>query len=218
MKELWRPITGYKGYYEASNLGRIRSLDREEPYNYNGVLLTRFRHGTIIALNKFNRIRLCKNSKYKDFPIDKLIASTWLPNPDNYDYIIHKDGNVLNNCISNLKWAPYKYRSDSKVKSNEIWRPIPEYEDLYEVSNTGKVRSISRSVNRNRVRNSKSFDDLPKYVSKELKPCWYTKKSNIAVYHLHRRYKPGARGQTDTYHRIENLLQEVFPELYEEEN
>ena len=120
MKELWRPITGYKGYYEASNLGRIRSLDRTETYNHNGVFFTRFRPGTIIALNRFNRIRLCKNSKYKDFPTDKLIASTWLPNPNNYDYIIHKDGNVLNNCISNLKWAPYKYRSDSKIKSNEI--------------------------------------------------------------------------------------------------
>ena len=30
MEEIWRPVKGFEGYYEVSNLGRVRSIDRKE--------------------------------------------------------------------------------------------------------------------------------------------------------------------------------------------
>jgi hypothetical protein len=102
----------------------------------------------------------------------------------------------------------------------EVWRPIPNYENLYEVSNIGRVRSVSRVVTRSRIHGKTHKCDIHEvhYKSRIIRPCRYSKKTGSPVYHLHKRYKPGYYGQTDTYHRIEDLIMLAFPELYEKED
>lgn len=107
----------------------------------------------------------------------------------------------------------------------EEWRPITieGYEYLYEVSNTGKVRSVTRVIHKCesnwRARNGKivprEFDAT--YKAKEIQPCRYTKKNDMPVYHLHKRVKDGYYGQTDIYVHSEELVRGAFPELYEGE-
>ena len=93
----------------------------------------------------------------------------------------------------------------------EEWRPVVGYEDLYEVSNTGKVRSISREIPVNRSNDN----DVENYTyhrsSKELKPyCTYKKRG--VKFHLHRRVKHGMTNnpQSDEYVYIDDLIKAAF--------
>lgn len=219
MKEEWRPIRGYTGYYEASNLGRVRSLDRVIRYNRKGKQIRMPKAGRILKVNYFNGtipyVLLCKNKMPVACRLATLIAKAWVPNPNKYPYVIHKDFDRCNNCADNLEWSPY-LRIHNIDK--EDWRAIPGYEDLYQVSSKGKVRSIPRKVERNRSHGKLRIKDTPEYVSRELTPCRYNKKNDMPVYHLHRRIKDGYYGQTDEYFKSEDLIMLAFPELYKGEN
>ena len=102
--------------------------------------------------------------------------------------------------------------------SKEEWRPVKlrGYTKLYEVSSDGRVRSVDRAVKRTRIRKDWSVVDnhTAHYKSRELKPYIVTKKRG-AKYHLHKRVKQGARGQTDVYVYGKDLAIKAFPELYE---
>jgi hypothetical protein len=59
------------------------------------------------SLNKrgYLYIWLCKNAKYKGFRIHRIVAKTFIPNPENKPQVNHIDRNVLNNCVDNLEWC-----------------------------------------------------------------------------------------------------------------
>ena len=96
-QEIWKDIPGYEGLYQVSNLGRVKSLGREvllKPmHNKKGYLL--------VALYK-NHIR-----KFKF--IHRLVAQTFLSNPNNLPQVNHKDENKENNCVNNLEFCDNKY-------------------------------------------------------------------------------------------------------------
>ena len=102
----------------------------------------------------------------------------------------------------------------------EEWRPVLGFEGLYEVSNTGKVRSASYTHIRYRIHGETRKLDIyeAQHRSKLLKPCRINKKTGAVIYHLHKRVKHGYYGQTDVYPSVETLVWEAFPELYEKEN
>lgn len=220
MKERWRPIPEYEGLYEASNLGNVRSIDRYEFYTTSsGRLSMRFRPGKklipICSNSKTNNLTsalyvgLCKNGNTSVTALHKIIATIWVKNPHHYTTIQHKDKNKQNNAASNLAWVPYLHKSNKPLK--EEWRPVPSYDGLYEVSRTGRVRSIRRSVQRSRTRNSRTVVDYPKYHPTELKPYAITKKG--IKYHLHKRVHTGYYGQSDEYLYGMDLAKQAFPEL-----
>lgn len=99
--EIWKDIKGYEGLYQASNMGNIRSL------NYG-------RTGKIKALRPrpdkdgYSTVSLCKNKSVKNCKVHRLIAQTFIDNPDNKPEVNHIDCNKANNCISNLEWTTRK--------------------------------------------------------------------------------------------------------------
>lgn len=118
MTELWRPIPGYEGYYEASNLGRIRSLGRvaydESTHMYRcrntGKILKPQLHYNEANSGYKPRyvITLCKDGVQKTHILPRLIAMAWIDGYEEGLTVDHIDGNPLNNRIDNLEWVTWQ--------------------------------------------------------------------------------------------------------------
>ena len=108
IKEEWWDIPGYEGYYQASTQGRIKSVDRTVRSRYG----TQKCKGTMLTPavgRNYYRVTLVKEGSKKLFTVHRLVATTFLPNPDNLPQVNHKDENKLNNCVDNLEWCTQQY-------------------------------------------------------------------------------------------------------------
>ncbi len=97
MVEVWKDIIGYNGKYQVSNTGKIRST------NYNNTGKTK---ELKLKLNKYGyyEVKLSKNNVAKDYMVSRVVAETFIPNPNFKPKVIHKK-DVKDNSIQNLKWA-----------------------------------------------------------------------------------------------------------------
>lgn len=123
-KEIWKDIKGYEELYQVSNLGNVRSLDRYVKQLNNNTIIERIYKGKIlknnIASNGYSRVVL-QNRKPKTFLVHRLVAEAFIPNPNNYLYINHKDEDKTNNHASNLEWCTQSYNINYG-KRNELVR------------------------------------------------------------------------------------------------
>lgn len=105
MQEIWKDVKGYEGRYKVSNLGRIKSTRKwrgnkyKERYIESETLL----HG-YVGNTGYVYIHL----DGKNCTLHRLIAKTFIPNPENKPQVNHIDGNKLNNNIKNLEWCTNK--------------------------------------------------------------------------------------------------------------
>ena len=101
MEEIWKDIEGYKGMYMVSSLGRVKTL------------IGRYKNVTIlkesIKNNGYCSITLYKNKKPHHYWVHRLVAQAFIPNPNNYPVVNHKDENPKNNCVENLEWCTQEY-------------------------------------------------------------------------------------------------------------
>lgn len=103
--EIWKDIPGYKGRYQASNLGEIKSLNYHRE-NREKIL------SQVTGKSGYKRVMLYDGIKRKSFRVNRLIAQTFIPNPDNLPCVNHKDEVKTNNCVKNLEWCDEKYNSN----------------------------------------------------------------------------------------------------------
>ena len=101
--EVWNDVVGYKGKYMVSNQGRVYSLTRIRS-NCGGAYKGRMLKGEycrgyycVALLDGNGKAKLCK--------VHRLVATAFIPNPDNKPQIDHIDGNTRNNNAWNLRWA-----------------------------------------------------------------------------------------------------------------
>ena len=99
--ETWKDIKGFEGYYQISNYGNVKSLNR-----FDGI---RERKGQMIKpVEKYNgylQVGLRKNGKRKYFSVHQLVAIHFIDNPENKPQVNHIDCNKQNNHFSNLEWV-----------------------------------------------------------------------------------------------------------------
>lgn len=100
MSEVWKDINGYKGLYQVSNLGRVRSVR----YNKEKIMELSYSHGYL-------RVGLYKNNKLKFHSVHRLVAQAFLSNPYNLPCVNHKDECKTNNNVDNLEWCSYQYNN-----------------------------------------------------------------------------------------------------------
>lgn len=98
IKEEWRPLVGYSWPYEVSNFGEVRSL------NYRKTGKCKKLNQTVVA-DGYLAVRLKKEKKPMLFRVHRLVASVFIPNPNNYPIVNHKDENKTNNHVDNLEWC-----------------------------------------------------------------------------------------------------------------
>ena len=105
MEEIWKDVTGYEGLYQVSNLGRVKSLDR--------VIKGQHFEEKIMKLqtnNGYKWLWLNKDGKRKAKRINRLVAEEFIPNPDNFPCVGHKDDipSKENNTVENLYWTTFE--------------------------------------------------------------------------------------------------------------
>lgn len=94
MEEIWEKIPGYNGLYLISNKGKVKSLHRKNPILLKQSIDT-----------GYSRVTLTINYKTEIFRVHRIVASVFIPNPENKPQVNHIDGNKLNNDIKNLEWC-----------------------------------------------------------------------------------------------------------------
>ncbi len=107
MKEIWKDVQNFEGLYQVSNLGRIKSFRKSTKYGCQNEYILK----PSIANNGYAQVTLYNNTARHKFLVHRLIASAFIPNPDNLPQINHKDENRLNNCVSNLEWCTAEYNN-----------------------------------------------------------------------------------------------------------
>lgn len=167
-KEVWKPIVGYEGLYEVSDMGRVRSLDRKikiESYKGGNQHQKRFevsykiifRKGVILKdryQKNYSSVQLCG----KSFKVHRLVASTFIPNPLNKLEVNHIDNNPGNNNISNLEWVTRSENIQHAVRQN-------------------------RMINGERNWQAKLTEDDVRKIRKSILPT----KELVKIYNVHRR-------------------------------
>ena len=145
--EIWKDIPGYEGLYSVSNKGRVKSLSHLTKRGFcecftDECILNPQSNGNYfkVGLSKGNA------NSIKQIFIHRIVATTFLPNPNNLPQIDHLDGNKANNCVENLRWCTQvqninnpntKYRSKTlrKVASyNLLGEKIEEFLSLADAS------------------------------------------------------------------------------------
>ena len=109
--EAWRPVVGWEGLYEVSDLGRVRSLDRSFTRT-NGWEYTR--KGQILSPGRIKSghltVRLCNRMDARSHAVHRLVMAAFVGRcPDGHE-VCHRDGNHKNNTLPNLY---YGTRSDN---------------------------------------------------------------------------------------------------------
>ena len=116
--EEWRPVVGYEDFYEVSNMGGIKSLDRYVRFvSKNGLECWRLKkgHELIPTTNKKSgRVSVMltdKNSIHKRISLHRIVASAFVENenPEMFREVNHIDENPQNNKATNLEWCDRKY-------------------------------------------------------------------------------------------------------------
>ena len=127
MKEIWKSIEGYEGLYEISNLGRVKSLARfENGHNANSQKRYFRKEKFLKQGNVRNYLVVCllKNGKRKMYRVHRLVALAFIPNPNNYSCVNHKDENPLNNCVDNLEWCSFDYNCNYGTRNERMSKSL----------------------------------------------------------------------------------------------
>lgn len=143
-KEIWKDVIGYENLYQCSNLGRVKSLGNGKSGNSKEKILKQK------ICKGYCRIQLCKDNKKKHYQVHRLIATAFLPNPQNLPQVNHKNEQKTDNCVSNLEWVTQKYNinyglhNERSGKSRKGMKRTQETKDKMSKSQSKRILQFNR--------------------------------------------------------------------------
>ena len=159
MEEIWRRIDEYPEY-EVSNMGRVRSIDRDyvdscgRKYHKIGQMIkleiSEGKDGYVQVL-----VSIWSQKKMHRLLVHRLVAKAFIPNPNNLPQINHKDEDTTNNHVDNLEWCDSKYNVNygtgtsrrAKSKSKRINVYDKNY-NLVDTVESGMIASKKYNISR----------------------------------------------------------------------
>lgn len=141
--EEFKDIEGYEGLYKISNLGNVKN-----------------KHGRILKpgiSRGYLNVGMCKNKIQKTLYVHRLVAETFINNPENKEYIDHINGMKTDNRIENLRWATHSENMmNINVQSN----------NKLQIKGIRKCQeSFQAYITKNRKCTSKNFKELEEAIS-----------------------------------------------------
>ena len=148
--EVWKDIVGFEGFYKVSNKGNVYSVERRDS---RGNIC----EGRVLKPGYTSRgylqVGLSKNGKSKTRTVHRLVAETFLPNPNDLPQVNHRDEVKDNNNVENLEWCDSKYninygtRRSKKVRAVNInTGEVLKFNSLTEVERKGyNASAVSRA-------------------------------------------------------------------------
>lgn len=121
MKEIFKEIPNYNGIYFVSNFGNVKSINRKiKVKNFYKTIYGKFLKQSLTGKgykksNGYLVVRL--NGKLKK--VHRLVAITFLENPNNLPQVNHKDKNTTNNKLNNLEWCT-NFQNSHHAKDNKF--------------------------------------------------------------------------------------------------
>ena len=173
MEEIWKDIPEWEGIYQASTLGRIRSLDRFVYDIFKGAKRKRWMYGKILTPyfdtnTGYYGIKLTNGKRREQHCVHELIIKTFKPDKSDFRYcegetnanldkleINHIDENKTNNNITNLEWCTKKYNllyGNHMTNAIAIAKKRSKKVNMYDMNNNfimqhESIRSASRYLN-----------------------------------------------------------------------
>lgn len=183
----WRPVKGFESNYEISREGTVRSVTR-----------------LVTCTGKISGQVHCQRSK---------VLSPVNYSSNSFGYFLYRNGRrefksvrkLLKETFPetefNFKNLVYRKADDNVISAeNEIWKPIEGFEGYYEVSNTGKVRSVERTIQLEGRRSGQ----VRTYSSRELKPLLVAGHTIVKLY-KDRTYQSVGVGRLVALHFLEGF-------------
>ena len=91
--QVWKDVVGYEGLYLVSDEGFVIGVKSKKKLRVSP------------TYNGYHRVKLYRNAQGKTMMVHRIVASAFIPNPENKDQVNHKDGNKANNALTNLEWV-----------------------------------------------------------------------------------------------------------------
>jgi len=131
-EEIWKDVVRFEEYYEVSNIGNVRSKDRNV-ISKDGRSLFFKGKNLKLSINSKGYYTICIKLRNlnlnKTKTVHRLVAEAFIENPNNFPVINHKDLNQLNNNIDNLEWCTQSHNIIHAVNNGRIIKNSFEYKN-----------------------------------------------------------------------------------------
>lgn len=133
MVEIWKDIDGFEGLYKISNLGNIYSIGGRVMGGMNNRYKNKPRMMKPHIRNGYEHVCLTKDKKQFHYKIHRLVAMAFVPNPNDYPFVNHKNEIKDDNRAVNLEWCTAKYNlnygsHNEKMRKTKSKKPIAQFD------------------------------------------------------------------------------------------